>query len=117
MAASGIFIEAIDALKATIIGLGYKVVTDPRNVRPLTVYIEPPTFTTFTSNVGNLTCRVSILAPPPGNQDSSDYLLTAVDQIMDSAVPVTEGRPGSLDVGGQLLPCYDLTVRIASKRN
>ena len=56
MAASGIFVEAINALKTTVTDLGYKVVTDPRNVRPMSVYIEPPTFTSFTYNVGDLTC-------------------------------------------------------------
>jgi hypothetical protein len=117
MPATGIFVEAINALKATITGLGYKVVTDPRNVRPLTVYIEPPMFTSFTYNVGDLTCRVSVLAPPPGNQDASDYLMTVVDALMNSTLPIQDGRPGSLDVGGQVLPCYDLTIRIASRRN
>lgn len=115
--ASGIFIEAIDALRTSITDLGYKVVTDPRNVRPLTILIEPPTFTSFTYNVGDLTCRVSVLAPPPGNQDASDYLMTVVDALMAANLPIVDGRPGSLDVGGQVLPCYDLTIRIASKRN
>ena len=117
MPASGIFVESVDALKTTIIGLGYKVVTDPRNVRPMTVYIEPPSFTTFTYNVGDITTRISVLAPPPGNQDASDYLMTVVDALMDSTLPIVDGRPGTLDVGGQVLPCYDLTVRIASRRN
>ena len=115
--ASGIFIEAINALRTSITDLGYKVVTDPRNVRPLTILIEPPTFTSFTYNVGDLTCRVSVLAPPPGNQDASDYLMTVVDALMAANLPIVDGRPGSLDVGGQVLPCYDLTIRIASKRN
>lgn len=117
MPASGIFIEATNALKTTIEALGFKVVTDSRNIRPLTVLIEPPTFDAFTFNVGDLTFRVSILAAPPGNQDASDYLLTSVDKLMNSSLPITSGRPGSLDVGGQVLPCYDLTVRIASRRN
>jgi hypothetical protein len=117
MPATGIFVEASNAIKTTVQALGFKVVTDPRNVRPLTVLIEPPTFDSFTYNVGDLTFRISVLAPPPGNQDATDYLLTSIDTLMNSSLPITAGVPGSLDVGGQTLPCYDLTVRIASRRN
>jgi len=57
------------------------------------------------------------LAPPPGNQDAGDYLMTIADQIMNSAIAVTDLSPGVVSVGGQDLPTYDLTVRVAIKRN
>lgn len=114
---SGIFYDATQALVTTINDLGFVPVTDPRNARPLTVLIEPPSFDTFTYNVGDLTFRVSVLAAPPGNQDATDYLMTTVDALMNSTLPITSGRPNSIEIGSQVIPCYDLTVRIAARRN
>ena len=114
---SGIFIEAQTAIVNAITGLGFVPVTDPRNVRPLTVLINPPTFDSFTYNVGDLTFTISVVAAPPANQDAVDYLLTSVDSLMNSTLPITSGRPSSVSIGGQDLPAYDLTVRISSRRN
>lgn len=117
MAATGIFAEAITAVANVITNLGYVAVTDPRNARPLTVFIELPTFTSFTYNVGDITLTLRVLAPPPGNQDSGDYLLTAIDALMNSTLAITGGQPTIAQIGSQELPAYDLTVRISSKRN
>jgi hypothetical protein len=92
-------------------------ITDPRNVRPLSVLIELPTVSAFTYNVGDIELRLRIMAPPPGNQDAGDYLMTIADQIMNSAIAVTDLRPGLASVGGQELPTYDLTVAVAVRRN
>ena len=113
---SGIFYDATQAIVSTISGLGLVPVTDPRNARPLTVLIEPPSFDAFTYAIGDLTFRISVLAAPPGNQDASDYLLTTVDQLMNSTLPITNGRPNSIEIGSQIIPCYDLTVRVAGRR-
>ena len=115
--ASGIFIEARNSLVATIEALGFKAVTDPRNLRPLSVLIGPPEFESFTYNVGDLTFTVTVAAAPPANQYAVDYLLTQVDTLMNSTLPITAGRPSVLNIGGQELPAYDLTVRISSRRN
>ena len=117
MAATGIFAEAVGTVKTALTALGLKPVTDPRNARPLSVMIELPTFDAFTYNVGDIRLTVRILAPPPGNQDSGDYLVTVADQIMNSPIAVTDGRPGFATYGGQDLPCYDLTVAVAVRRN
>lgn len=117
MAATGIFAEAINAIATRITALGLKPVTDPRNARPLTVFIELPTFTSFTSNVGDLTFTLRVLAAPPGNQDASDYLLTTIDTLMaDPGLAVVAGQPSLAIIGSQELPAYDLTVRIGSRR-
>jgi hypothetical protein len=42
--------------------------------------------------------------------------MTIADQIMNSAIAVTDLSPGVVSVGGQDLPTYDLTVRVAIKR-
>jgi hypothetical protein len=86
-------------------------------VRPFSVFIELPTVDSFTYNVGNITLRLRVLAPPPGNSDSADYLMQVADQIMNSPIAVTDLRPGLVTVGGQDLPSYDLTVAVAVRRN
>jgi len=117
VAASGILYEAVNACKTALTGLGLVPITDPRNVRPLSVLIELPTVSAFTYNVGDIELRLRIMAPPPGNQDAGDYLMTIADQIMNSAIAVTDLRPGLASVGGQELPTYDLTVAVAVRRN
>lgn len=116
MPASGILLDAVNACKTSLNALGLKPVTDPRNARPLSVFIELPTVSAFTYNVGDITLRLRVLAPPPGNQDAGDYLMTIADQIMNSAIAVTDLAPGVVSVGGQDLPTYDLTVRVVVKR-
>ena len=117
MPASGILSDAVNACKTALTTLGLVPITDPRNARPLSVLIELPSVTAFTYNVGNIDLRLRILAPPPGNQDAGDYLMTVADQIMNSPIAVTDLRPGLVSVGGQDLPSYDLTVAVAVRRN
>ena len=116
MAAAGILIEAINAVKAELVNLGLKPVTDPRNARPLSVLIELPTLDVFTFNVGDIRIPIKVLAAPPGNQDSADYLMTVVDKIMNSPIAIVDGRPGLASYGGQELPTYELTVAVAVRR-
>jgi len=118
MAATGIFAEARSAIAARITSLGLVPVTDPRNARPLTVLIELPTFESFTFNVGDLTFILRVLGAPPGNLDTADYLLTTIDTLMaDQGLAIVAGQPTLAVIGSQELPAYDLTVRIASRRN
>jgi hypothetical protein len=117
MPATGIFIEAVNTVKASLTALGLKPVTDPRNARPLSCMIELPSFDAFTYNVGDIRLVVRVLASPSGSQDTGDYLMTTVDQIMNSPIAVTDGRPSVANYGGQDLPCYDLTVAVAVRRN
>jgi hypothetical protein len=116
MSASGILFEAVNTVKTSLTALGLVPITDPRNVRPLSVLIQLPTSSNFNYNVGDIDIRLSVCAPPPGNQDAGDYLMQVADQIMNSAMAITDMRPGLLSVGGQDLPTYDLTVRIAVNR-
>lgn len=117
MAASGILVEAVNAVKTELTNLGLKPVTDPRNARPMTVLIELPILDVFTYNVGDIRVPIKVLAGPPGNQDSGDYLMTMVDKIMDSPIAITDGRPGIASYGGQDLPTYEMTVAVAVRRN
>ena len=117
MPATGIFAESRTAIVNALTALNLAPVTDPRNARPLSVLINPPTFDSFTYNVGDIRLQVRILAAPPGNQDASDWLITQADTIMNSTIAVTSGRPGFATYGGQDIPTYDLTVAVAVRRN
>ena len=118
MSATGIFAEARTAIVNRITALNLVPVTDPRNARPLTVFVELPTFTSFTYNVGDIPFVLRVLGAPPGNQDTADYLLTTIDTLMaDQGLAVVSGQPSIAIVGSQEIPAYDLTVRIASRRN
>jgi hypothetical protein len=113
---AGIFTDTIDAVSATITALGLVPVTDPRNARPLTVFIELPTFSAFNNQTADITIDLRVLGAPPGNQDTTDYILGVVDQLMDSSLAVISGRPTIAQIGSAELPAYDLTIRIGTSR-
>lgn len=112
--AAGIFRDSITAVSTVISGLGLVPVTDPRNARPLTVFIELPTWDTFAKHVADVTMRLRVLGAPPGNQDTANYLLTTAWTIMNSSLAVVSGQPSVALIGSQELPAYDLTIRLAS---
>jgi hypothetical protein len=116
MAGTGILYDTVATVKDSLTALGLMPVTDPRNARPLSVFIELPTVTAFNYNVGDITLRLRILAAPPGNSDAGDYLMSVTDTILNSPIAVTDMSPGMVSIGGQDLPTYDLTVRVAAKR-
>ena len=113
---AGIFTDTISAVSATITALGLVPVTDPRNARPLTVFIELPTFSAFNNQTADITIDLRVLGAPPGNQDTTDYILGVVDQLMDSSLAVISGRPTIAQIGSAELPAYDLTIRIGTSR-
>ena len=117
---SGIFTDAISTISASLTALGLKPVTDPRNARPLTVFIELPAFQSYganpTSKVSDVTITLRVLGAPPSNHDTTDYILGVVDTILGSNIAVTSGQPSIATVGSQDLPCYDLTVKLTATR-
>lgn len=117
---AGIFTDAISTVSASLTALGLKPVTDPRNARPLTVFIELPSFQSFganpTSKVSDVTITLRVLGSPPGNQDATDYILGVVDTILGSNIAVVSGTPSIATVGSQDLPAYDLTVKLTATR-
>jgi hypothetical protein len=114
---AGIFTDTINAVSATITALGLKPVTDPRNARPLTVFIELPVFSSFNNQTADITIDLRVLGAPPGNQDTTDYILGVVDTLMNSSLAVVSGRPTVAQIGSQDLPAYDLTIRIGTSRH
>jgi len=117
MSATGIFAEAQSTLAASLTALSLAVVTDSRNARPMSVVIEPPTFTCFNHVIADISFRLRVLAAPPGNQDATDYLMTTADAIMNSSISVLSGNPSMTAIGGQDIPSFDLIVRVSTSRS
>lgn len=115
--ASGILSDAVNAVVEVLTDLGLKPVTDPRNLRPNSVFVDLPTVTGFTYNIGDIRIVARVVAAPPGNSDAANYLMTVADQIMNSSLAVVDLRPGIVSIGGQDLPSYDLTIAVAVRRN
>ena len=112
----GIFRYSINDVVAVLEALPVTAVTDPRNARPGTVFVELPTFTVFTQHIADVTMTLRVLGAPPGNTDAANWILQIVDLIMDSDLAVIDGRPTVASIGQQDLPAYDLTIRLASRR-
>lgn len=118
MAATGLFAAAYSAVTSALTAGGLVVVTDPRNARPMSVFVELPTAQAFNSNILDVTIVCRILSAPPGNQDAADYLLSTADTIHAlTSLAVTDCRPSVALIGDQQIPAYDLTVRVAARRN
>lgn len=112
MAATGPCADARAEIVSQITASGYAAVTDSRNARPLTIFVGLPSIRAVTSKVLDLTFPLHVLGAPPGNQDSLDWILTAVDVLIQNAdLAITVGDPGFMSIGSQDLPSYDLTVR------
>lgn len=115
MPGTGLFNAALDQLAATLGTIsGLPVVRDPRNITPGCVLIGAPTFTAFNNRIVTMDIPVQILSSGPGNQDALDQLLGIAAQVLAKNVAVIDGRPTSMDIGGTIVPAYDLTVRLES---
>ena len=118
MAATGILAAAYSSVTTALTDAGLVVVTDPRNARPLSVFCELPTGEAFNENIVDVTIRLRVLAAPPGNQDAADYLLTTFDTIHQlKTIAVVDFTPSTTQVGEQVVPSYDITVRLSTRRN
>jgi len=113
---AGLFTDSIDALSASLSALGLVPVTDPRNARPLTVFVELPTFTNWSSKIADVTITLRVLGAPPSNSDATNYILGIVDQIMDSEIAVISGQPTVAQIGSAELPASDLLIKISASR-
>jgi len=51
----------------------------------------------------------------PANLDAQRSLLNMCAQLLTKNVAVTGGRPTVLDIGGSILPAYDLTVAMQAQ--
>ena len=118
MAATGILAAAYSSVTTALADAGLVVVTDPRNARPMSVFVELPIGDVFNNNIVDVRISIRILAAPPGNQDAANYLLSTFDTIHQlDTLAVVDFRPSTAVIGEQNIPAYDLTVRLSTKRN
>jgi hypothetical protein len=113
VAYTDLFNEALDDLAATLATVtGLQVVTDPRNLVPPCVMLGAPSFEAFNYNAVRMTYPLQIVTLGPSNLDAMRSLLNLSALILSKNVAVTNGRPTTLEIGGVMLPAYELTVEM-----
>lgn len=111
-----LLLDAMDHVTNELVNAGLNVVTDPRNVTPPCVLIDPPAIRAIKGTIITADVRITVLAPPPGNRDAMLRLLTDADTVVQAA-EVIDGSPGTYTIGTTDLPAYSLTARITLIRN
>ena len=110
--------EGIDDLSATLTAItSLRVVTDPTRIVPNCVFMQAPSFTTTAGN-GNIVRMdfpIKIIGTGPAGLPVLREILQITATVLASAIIVTSGQPGVLEIGGQEFPCYDLTCAIAAR--
>jgi hypothetical protein len=79
--------------------------------------LQAPSFTTTAGN-GNIVrmeIPIKIVGSGPAGLPVLREILQITATVLGSAIIVMSGRPGTLDIGGQEYPCYDLTCAIAAR--
>ena len=109
MAATGILAAAYENVCTRLADAGMVVVRDPRNARPMSVFVELPTAPPFNSNIVDVTIVCRILAGGPGDRDAADYLLSQADVIHENVEGITDIRGKGLMLAIELdRPCAEL---------
>jgi len=110
--------EGIDDLSATLTAItSLRVITDPTRIVPNCVFMQAPSFTTTAGN-GNIVRMhfpIKIIGTGPAGLPVLREILQITATVLASAIIVTSGQPGVLEIGGQEFPCYDLTCAIAAR--
>jgi hypothetical protein len=102
-------------LAAALGAAGLPVALDPRNVSPPTVVVGLPNVVGWEGAcVAAVEIDLTPVAPPPGNLDAVESLLDLVAALL-GLYPFALARPATLEVGGQLLPAYSITVTTTAK--
>lgn len=118
MAATGFLAQCVNQVVATITSAGLTAVTDPRNARPMTVLVRPPSADTFNNNITTVTIVLNVLGAPPSNLDSLDYLMTTAETLLTTDMAIIGPIEfGIVTIGSQELPTYTITVRLGNRRN
>lgn len=110
-----LLLDAMDYVEGELVAAGLNVVTDPRNVTPPCVLLDPPAVRAVGDAIVSCDVRVTVLTPPPGNRDAMLKLLEDADKVIE-AVNVIDGAPGSYTIGTVDLPAYSLTARVTLLR-
>jgi hypothetical protein len=113
-----LFNETLDDLATTLTAItSLRVVTDPTKLVPNCVFIQAPSFTTIAGN-GNIVRMdypIKIVGSGPAGLPVLREILQISATVLGSDIIVMSGRPGTLDIGGQEYPCYDLAVGVQAQ--
>ena len=113
-----LFNEALDDLSATLTAVsGLRVVNDPTKLVPNCVFIQAPSFTTIAGN-GNIVRMdypIKVVGSGPAGLPVLREILQIAATVLGSTIIVMGGRPGTLEIGGQEYPCYDLSVGLQAQ--
>ena len=117
MAYTDILNEALDDLTATLTAVtGLRVVNDATKIVPNAVFLEAPSFTA-TTNAGNVLrveFPIKVIGSGPAGLPVLRSIMEIVSTVIGSTIVVIGGRPSSLEIGGQVYPCYDLDCALAA---
>jgi hypothetical protein len=83
-----------------------------QNLCQIAVFMQAPSFTTIAGN-GNIVrvdFPIKVVGSGPAGLPVLREILQISATVLGSSVIVMSGRPGTLDIGGQEYPCYDLAV-------
>ncbi len=105
--------EALEDLSTTLSNVsGLRCVNDPTKIVPNCVFIQAPSFTTIAGN-GNIVRMdfpIKIVGSGPAGLPVLREILQIASSVLGSTVVAMSGRPGSLEIGGQEYPCYDMAL-------
>jgi hypothetical protein len=106
--------KAIDDLTATLTAVtGLRVVNDPTKVSSKLPYFckrQVLRQSLATATLCALTSRSKLSAAAQQGYPCCAKYYKSAATVLGSSVIVMSGRPGTLDIGGQEYPCYDLAV-------
>ena len=113
-----LFNEALYDLSATLTAeTGLPVVNDPTKLVPNCVFITEPCFTTIAGygNIVSMVYPIKIVGSVPAGLPVLREILQITALVLGSSVIAMSGRPGTLDIGGQEYPCYDVAVGLQAQ--
>jgi hypothetical protein len=74
-----------------------------------------PSFTAFNYNIVKMTFPLQIISLGPSNLDAMRSLLNTASKVLTKNVAITAGRPTTLEIGGVMLPAYELTAEMQAQ--
>jgi hypothetical protein len=106
--------EAIDDLTATLTAVtSLRVVNDPTKLVPNCVFMQRQQ---SLRNIVRVDFPIKVVGSGPAGLPVLREILQITATVLGSSVIVMSGRPGTLDIGGQEYPCYDLAVGMQAHR-
>jgi len=112
-------VDAYDELVAKLATFGLPVFSNVQALRPPGVVVDPPNITSISTNLIELTYKISVVAAPPGDYRAVQKILDMADTIVENLTDASRmtSTAGVYAVGNQELPTYQLSTTITYRRN